>query len=212
MDIVSTYVLLWFIHSLWEERALYRRAQSDIKTASSLEQYHKMSFSKVLFLIVGCLAEKYHSDVARNYGTAYGDPHFMVHTEGHEPICFDYNPLNLTEITLLFDPVTSLVITVTDLIFSTAIKNSNFGMRKMEQKFFVKNLFSRNNFRWKKFSTNNFLGKDHFYYRIFDVKIFRQNILEEKFRCRKYLIPIWAELENRIHQGYNKTFMTDKGS
>jgi hypothetical protein len=45
-----------------------------------------------------------------NYN-AYGDPHFMVHTEGQESVCFDYTPLKHTEMNLLIDPSSSLSVT-----------------------------------------------------------------------------------------------------
>lgn len=57
------------------------------------------------------LSGKYHSDVERGYGSGYGDPHFMVHTAGQEPICFDYNPTNVSELVLVLDPVSNLVVT-----------------------------------------------------------------------------------------------------
>merc|ERR1712176_358650 len=41
-------------------------------------------------------------------GDAYGDPHFMVASEGQEPICFDYNPPAGSEMTLIMDPESSL--------------------------------------------------------------------------------------------------------
>jgi hypothetical protein len=45
-----------------------------------------------------------------NYN-AYGDPHFMVHTEGQESVCFDYTPSPDTEMNLLIDPSSSLSVT-----------------------------------------------------------------------------------------------------
>merc|ERR1712184_58388 len=46
-------------------------------------------------------------------GKAYGDPHFMVVTEGQEPLCFDFNPVEGTEMNLLIDPESSLSISAT---------------------------------------------------------------------------------------------------
>lgn len=43
-----------------------------------------------------------------NSGSAYGDPHFMVSSNGQPAICFDYNPEANTQIELLRDPATSL--------------------------------------------------------------------------------------------------------
>lgn len=45
------------------------------------------------------------------YGTGYGDPHFMVQTTGQEPICFDYSPAMEVPMTLINDPVSSVVVT-----------------------------------------------------------------------------------------------------
>lgn len=44
------------------------------------------------------------------FGTGFGDPHFMVVTEGQEPLCFDYNPPAGTSMTLIMDPVSNLII------------------------------------------------------------------------------------------------------
>merc|ERR1712193_580381 len=41
----------------------------------------------------------------------HGDPHFMVQSIAAEPICFDYNPVPGTAITLLNDPVSGLLVT-----------------------------------------------------------------------------------------------------
>lgn len=46
-------------------------------------------------------------------GSGYGDPHFMVVTEGQEPLCFDFNPVGGTEMNLLIDPESSLSISAT---------------------------------------------------------------------------------------------------
>ena len=46
----------------------------------------------------------------QNYET-YGDPHFMVQSLGSEPICFDYNPPPGTQITLLSDPESGMIVT-----------------------------------------------------------------------------------------------------
>jgi len=35
----------------------------------------------------------------------FGDPHFLVHSTGQDPICFDFNPKDKNEIVLLVDPV-----------------------------------------------------------------------------------------------------------
>jgi len=45
------------------------------------------------------------------YGTGYGDPHFMVQTNGQDPICFDYSPAMEVPMTLVNDPVSSVVVT-----------------------------------------------------------------------------------------------------
>ena len=46
-------------------------------------------------------------------GTGFGDPHFMVATEGQDPLCFDFNPIGGTEMNLLIDPENSLAISAT---------------------------------------------------------------------------------------------------
>jgi len=64
------------------------------------------------FLFFGAVfgSGKFHQDTQRGgYGGGYGDPHFMVHTAGQEPICFDYSPIGVSEITLLMDPVRNRV-------------------------------------------------------------------------------------------------------
>ena len=61
------------------------------------------------------LAQKKNKNKNNNYnnnnynsGSAYGDPHFMVSSNGQPAICFDYNPEANTQIELLRDPATSL--------------------------------------------------------------------------------------------------------
>merc|ERR1719238_1232206 len=44
------------------------------------------------------------------YEEAYGDPHFMVSSIGEPPICFDYNPPPNSDIMLLTDPESSLLV------------------------------------------------------------------------------------------------------
>jgi len=46
-------------------------------------------------------------------GAGYGDPHFMVATEGQDPLCFDFNPIGGTEMNLLIDPENSLSVSAT---------------------------------------------------------------------------------------------------
>ena len=46
-------------------------------------------------------------------GSAFGDPHFMVVTEGQEPLCFDFNPPAGSNMTLIMDPVSNLIIVAT---------------------------------------------------------------------------------------------------
>merc|ERR1712130_283081 len=47
------------------------------------------------------------------YGQVSDDPHFVVMTTGQEPLCFDFNPANGTEMNLLLDPETNLAISAT---------------------------------------------------------------------------------------------------
>ena len=47
------------------------------------------------------------------YGQVSDDPHFVVMTSGQEPLCFDFNPANGTEMNLLLDPETNLAISAT---------------------------------------------------------------------------------------------------
>jgi len=54
-------------------------------------------------------ADPYSPDGGQGYG--YGDPHFMVQTQGQDPLCFDYNPAAGSEMTLIMDPTTNLLIT-----------------------------------------------------------------------------------------------------
>lgn len=46
-------------------------------------------------------------------GQGFGDPHFMVNTAGQDPICFDFNPKEGTQMNLLIDPESALSITAT---------------------------------------------------------------------------------------------------
>ncbi|CAG5110503.1 Oidioi.mRNA.OKI2018_I69.chr2.g4902.t1.cds [Oikopleura dioica] len=46
-------------------------------------------------------------------GGAYGDPHFMVQSPAQEPLCFDFNPTEGTDMNLLVDPESALAITAT---------------------------------------------------------------------------------------------------
>jgi len=50
---------------------------------------------------------------ANGSGQGFGDPHFMVVTEGQEPLCFDFNPIPGKDITLLIDPLSALSVTAT---------------------------------------------------------------------------------------------------
>jgi len=43
-------------------------------------------------------------------GGASGDPHFMVQSEGREPLCFDFNPPAGSEMNLVVDPESNLVV------------------------------------------------------------------------------------------------------
>jgi len=43
----------------------------------------------------------------------YGDPHFVVHTAGQDPICFDFQPLGGTLMNLLIDPESLLSVSAT---------------------------------------------------------------------------------------------------
>ena len=52
-------------------------------------------------------------DSNRKYGSGSGDPHFVVKTNGQDPVCFDFNPMAGTEMNLLIDPESSLAITAT---------------------------------------------------------------------------------------------------
>ena len=59
-----------------------------------------------------CVAAQYGGSNA-GLGSAFGDPHFMVVTEGQEPLCFDYNPPAGSNMTLIMDPVSNLIIVAT---------------------------------------------------------------------------------------------------
>merc|ERR1712048_1225391 len=56
---------------------------------------------------------KYGNNNNNSGGQAYGDPHFMVATAGQDAVCFDFNPVGGTEMTLLIDPESSLSISAT---------------------------------------------------------------------------------------------------
>jgi len=47
------------------------------------------------------------------YGSGKGDPHFVVKTNGQDPLCFDFNPMGGTEMNLVIDPESSLSVTAT---------------------------------------------------------------------------------------------------
>jgi len=46
-------------------------------------------------------------------GSGFGDPHFVVQTAGQDQLCFDFNPVEGTDMNLLMDPETSLAISAT---------------------------------------------------------------------------------------------------
>lgn len=48
---------------------------------------------------------------ANGSGQGFGDPHFMVVSEGQDPLCFDFNPTPGKDITLLIDPLSALSVT-----------------------------------------------------------------------------------------------------
>jgi hypothetical protein len=48
---------------------------------------------------------------SNSYGSAYGDPHFMIKNEDQPPICFDFNPPSGATLNLLIDPVSALAVT-----------------------------------------------------------------------------------------------------
>lgn len=46
-------------------------------------------------------------------GSGFGDPHFVVQTPGQDQLCFDFNPVEGTDMNILIDPESSLSISAT---------------------------------------------------------------------------------------------------
>ena len=63
-------------------------------------------------------------------GEVFGDPHFMVVTEGQEPLCFDFNPPSGMNMTLIMDPISNLIIVAT-------VEDRNEAKSYMTQIYFV---------------------------------------------------------------------------
>ena len=67
-----------------------------------------MSYSaKMIFSIFIFFRVTFSGAVGKGYG---GDPHFLVSSESEDPICFNYSPATSSDLILIYDPETNLVV------------------------------------------------------------------------------------------------------
>lgn len=63
---------------------------------------------KMICLLFMLSQEVLSGAVGKSYG---GDPHFLVSSQSEDPICFNYAPTTSSDLILIFDPESSLLLT-----------------------------------------------------------------------------------------------------